>query len=119
VVWRQEGLVGTFYGAAPANPAPSGGAGPAAPLLPPALGERDKHRIGLGLDREDAGPAGNAGLRDFKLSWEPLVHGALGGKPEPAGTGEGMATRVLGPVIRHGLLLLCCAVGETLYRYAA
>ena len=41
--------------------------------------------------------AGNAGLRDFKLSWgaaeEPLVYRALGGKPEPAGTGEGMATR--------------------------
>jgi hypothetical protein len=30
-----------------------------------------------------------------------------------------MATQVLGPVIRHGPLLLCRAVGETLYRYVA
>ena len=67
--------------------------------------------------------AGQAGLRDFKLSWgaveEPLVYRTLGGKPEPATTGEGLATRVLGPVIRHGPLLLCRAVGETLYRYVA
>jgi CelD/BcsL family acetyltransferase involved in cellulose biosynthesis len=67
--------------------------------------------------------AGHEGLRDFKLSWgaaeEPLVYRTLGGKPEPAGTGEGMAARVLGPVIRHGPLVLCRAVGETLYRYVA
>jgi CelD/BcsL family acetyltransferase involved in cellulose biosynthesis len=66
---------------------------------------------------------GQAGLRNFKLSWgaaeEPLVYRTLGGKPEPASATEGMATRVLGPVIRHGPLLLCRAVGETLYRYAA
>jgi hypothetical protein len=30
-----------------------------------------------------------------------------------------LATRVLGPVIRHGPLLLCRAFGETLYRYVA
>lgn len=67
--------------------------------------------------------AANAGLRDFKLSWgaaeEPLVYRMLGGKPEPAAAGEGLASRVLGPVIRHGPLLLCRAVGETLYRYVA
>jgi CelD/BcsL family acetyltransferase involved in cellulose biosynthesis len=66
---------------------------------------------------------GQEGLRAFKLSWgaaeEPLIYRTLGGKPEPADTGEGMATRVLGPVIRHGPLLLCRAVGETLYRYVA
>ena len=66
---------------------------------------------------------GQAGLRDFKLSWgateEPLVYRMLGGKPEPVSAGDGMATRVLGPVIRHGPLLLCRAVGETLYRYVA
>lgn len=64
-----------------------------------------------------------AGLRDFKLSWgaaeEPLVYRTLGGKQEPAATGEGMATRALGPVIRHGPLLLCRAFGEALYRYVA
>jgi CelD/BcsL family acetyltransferase involved in cellulose biosynthesis len=67
--------------------------------------------------------AGQAGLRDFKLSWgateEPLVYRMLGGKPEPASGRDGMATRVLGPVIRHGPLLLCRAVGETVYRYVA
>jgi CelD/BcsL family acetyltransferase involved in cellulose biosynthesis len=67
--------------------------------------------------------AGQEGLRNFKLSWgaaeEPLVYRTLGGRPEPASAAEGMATRVLGPVIRHGPLLLCRAVGETLYRYVA
>ena len=66
---------------------------------------------------------GQEGLRTFKLSWgaaeEPLIYRTLGGKPEPASTGEGVATRVLGPVIRHGPLLLCRAVGETLYCYVA
>jgi CelD/BcsL family acetyltransferase involved in cellulose biosynthesis len=66
---------------------------------------------------------GHDGLRNFKLSWgaveEPLVYRTLGGKPEPADAGEGMATRVLRPVIRHSPLLLCRAVGETLYRYVA
>jgi CelD/BcsL family acetyltransferase involved in cellulose biosynthesis len=63
------------------------------------------------------------GLRNFKLSWgaveEPLFYGMVGGTPEPAPSAEGMATRMLGPVIRHGPLLLCRAVGETLYRYVA
>jgi CelD/BcsL family acetyltransferase involved in cellulose biosynthesis len=67
--------------------------------------------------------AGQAGLRDFKLSWgaaeELLVYRTLGGKPEPAATTDGLATRVLGPVIRHGPLVLCRAIGETLYRYVA
>ena len=63
------------------------------------------------------------GLRNFKLSWgaaeEPLVYGTLGGRPGPASPAEGMAARMLGPVIRHGPLLLCRAFGETLYRYVA
>jgi CelD/BcsL family acetyltransferase involved in cellulose biosynthesis len=67
--------------------------------------------------------AGQAGLRNFKLSWgaaeEPLVYRTAGGKPEPASAAEGMGTRVLSPVIRYGPLLLCRAFGETLYRYAA
>lgn len=65
---------------------------------------------------------GQAGLRNFKLSWgaveEPLVYRTLGGKPAPASP-DGMATRLFGPVIRHGPLLLCRAMGETLYRYVA
>ena len=66
---------------------------------------------------------GQEGLRNFKLSWgaveEPLVYGTLGGKPGSAPPAEGMAARMLGPVIRHGPLLLCRATGETLYRYIA
>lgn len=66
---------------------------------------------------------GQAGLRDFKLSWgaveEPLVYRTLGGEPEPASAAEGMATRMLRPVIRYSPLLLCRTLGETLYRYTA
>lgn len=64
---------------------------------------------------------GQHGLRNFKLSWgaieEPLVYGMLGGCPVAAN--EGKAARILGPIIRHGPLLLCRAAGETLYRYTA
>ncbi len=67
--------------------------------------------------------AGQAGLRNFKLSWgaaeEPLVYRTLGGEPEPAAAAEGVAIRVLRPVIRHSPLLLCRALGEAFYRYAA
>ena len=66
---------------------------------------------------------GQEGLRNFKLSWgaveEPLVYATLDGQPGSAPTAEGMAARMLGPVIRHGPLLLCRAFGETLYRYVA
>jgi CelD/BcsL family acetyltransferase involved in cellulose biosynthesis len=66
---------------------------------------------------------GQEGLRSFKLSWgaaeESLVYGTLGGRAEPSPATEGMATRMLGPVIRHGPLLLCRAAGEVLYRYIA
>jgi lipid II:glycine glycyltransferase (peptidoglycan interpeptide bridge formation enzyme) len=67
--------------------------------------------------------AGQEGLRNFKLSWgaaeDPLVYQTLGAEARPAPATEGMAARMLGPVIRHGPLLLCRAVGETLYRYTA
>ena len=66
---------------------------------------------------------GQEGLRNFKLSWgaveEPLLYGTLGGRPGLAPAAGGMATRMLGPVIRHGPLLLSRAFGETLYRYVA
>jgi CelD/BcsL family acetyltransferase involved in cellulose biosynthesis len=66
---------------------------------------------------------GQEGLRNFKLSWgsveEPLAYGTLGGMPGRASAAEGMAMRMLGPVIRHSPLLLCRAFGETLYRYVA
>jgi CelD/BcsL family acetyltransferase involved in cellulose biosynthesis len=66
---------------------------------------------------------GQEGLRNFKLSWgaveEPLIYGMLGGRPGSAPPAEGMAGRMLRPVIRHGPLLLCRVVGETLYRYVA
>ena len=66
---------------------------------------------------------GQEGLRKFKLSWgaveEPLVYAALDDQSGSAPPGEGMAARMLGPVIRHGPLLLCRAFGETLYRYVA
>lgn len=87
------------------------------------------HAIRIACEREyrwfDFGrtDAGQAGLRNFKLSWgaaeEPLVYRTVGGRPEPASAAEGMGTRLLSPVIRHGPLLLCRAVGETLYRYVA
>lgn len=66
---------------------------------------------------------GQEGLRSFKLSWgtaeESLVYGILGGRAEPTPATEGMAARMLGPVIRHGPLLFCRAAGEMLYRYIA
>ena len=66
---------------------------------------------------------GQEGLRNFKLSWgaveEPLVYATLDGQQGSAPPTEGMTARVLGPVIRHGPLLLCRAFGETLYRYVA
>src|SRR5262249_17601327 len=52
---------------------------------------------------------GQEGLRNFKLSWgaveEPLVYATLDGQPGSAPPAEGMAVRLLGPVIRHGPLV--------------
>jgi CelD/BcsL family acetyltransferase involved in cellulose biosynthesis len=66
---------------------------------------------------------GQEGLRSFKLSWgaveESLVYGTMGGRAEPGPVADGMAARMIGPVIRHGPLLLCRAAGEMLYRYIA
>ncbi|MBO0770141.1 MAG: GNAT family N-acetyltransferase [Actinobacteria bacterium] len=67
--------------------------------------------------------AGQQGLRNFKLSWgaveQPLVYGTLGGRRARVPATDGVAGRVLGPVIRHGPLLLCRMAGESLYRYTA
>jgi CelD/BcsL family acetyltransferase involved in cellulose biosynthesis len=65
--------------------------------------------------------AGQEGLRAFKLSWgaveEPLVYGALPGGEKASR--DRRAARMLAPAIRHGPLLFCRAIGETLYRYIA
>jgi CelD/BcsL family acetyltransferase involved in cellulose biosynthesis len=67
--------------------------------------------------------AGQQGLRNFKLSWgaveQPLVYGTLGEGRGRIPAANGIAGRVLGPVIRHGPLLLCRLAGESLYRYTA
>src|SRR5262249_56903828 len=66
---------------------------------------------------------GQEGLRNFKRSWgaaeEPLVYRALGGRPQRAPARQGLATRMLEPVIRHSPPLLCRATGQMLYRYTA
>jgi CelD/BcsL family acetyltransferase involved in cellulose biosynthesis len=66
---------------------------------------------------------GHEGLRSFKRSWgaaeDSLVYGTLDGRPDATHATEGMAARMMGPVIRHGPLLLCRVAGETLYRYTA
>ena len=67
--------------------------------------------------------AGQEGLRNFKLSWgaieQPLAYSALAAEPGQGPGADGLATRFLGSMIRHGPPLLCRAVGEALYRYAA
>lgn len=67
--------------------------------------------------------ARNQGLRAFKRSWgaaeEPLAYTVLGARPEPAPAGNGTARQLLGCAIRHGPVILCRAIGEALYRYAA
>ena len=68
--------------------------------------------------------AGNEGLRAYKRSWgaveEPLVYGTLGAAGrELSAHGNGRASQPMASVIRHGPLVLCRAIGEVLYRYAA
>jgi CelD/BcsL family acetyltransferase involved in cellulose biosynthesis len=71
--------------------------------------------------------AAQDGLRSFKLSFgateEPLAYRTLGAARgpdgEPAAPTEGLAARLLRPVIQHSPLLVCRAVGEALYRYVA
>jgi CelD/BcsL family acetyltransferase involved in cellulose biosynthesis len=78
---------------------------------------------GLGLRVLDLGRSelGNTGLREFKSSWgaveEPLVYSRLGG-PAPSERSP-TALRALGFVIRRTPPVVCRAVGEALYRYAA
>jgi hypothetical protein len=47
-----------------------------------------------------------------------LAYSTLGGRA-PAAEGDGLATRVLGGVIRRSPPWVCRALGELLYRYAA
>jgi CelD/BcsL family acetyltransferase involved in cellulose biosynthesis len=67
--------------------------------------------------------AGSEGLRVFKRSWgaaeEPLIYTTLGIRPEPAPARDSMADHLLASIIRYSPPVLCRAVGETLYRYAA
>jgi CelD/BcsL family acetyltransferase involved in cellulose biosynthesis len=59
------------------------------------------------------------GLRSFKLGWgaveEPLVYATLG----DAGAGAASGGELLGRVIKRSPPVVCRAVGELLYRYAA
>jgi CelD/BcsL family acetyltransferase involved in cellulose biosynthesis len=63
----------------------------------------------------------NEGLRAFKSNWaaveEPLEYTTLGAPPAAAGSGA--LQRRLGTVIRRSPPLVCRALGEALYKYAA
>ena len=65
--------------------------------------------------------AGQDGLRSFKALWGareiPLVYTHVG-RPAP-GSGHGVATWAMASVIRHSPAVVCRALGEVLYRYAA
>ncbi len=66
----------------------------------------EQGRLWFDFGRTDIG---HEGLRNFKLSWgaveEPLLYETMGEATELAPSAEGMATRVLGPIIRNGPLL--------------
>jgi CelD/BcsL family acetyltransferase involved in cellulose biosynthesis len=72
----------------------------------------------LDMGRTDAG---NESLRVFKAGWGseevPLVYTQFGAASD--GLGHGSVARVLAHVIRRSPTLVCRALGETLYRYAA
>lgn len=62
-----------------------------------------------------------SGLRHFKSSWgareDPLVYSVLG---ETGGSGlSARGARLLGPLIKRSPPIVCRAIGEALYRYAA
>lgn len=50
---------------------------------------------------------------------QPLVYGTLSAGPEPALATGGTVGHLLASVIRHSPPVVCRAVGEALYRYAA
>jgi CelD/BcsL family acetyltransferase involved in cellulose biosynthesis len=63
----------------------------------------------------------NSGLRHFKRSWgareEPLVYSTLGESGRSRLSTQG--TRLLSPLIRRSPPIVCRAIGEVLYKYAA
>jgi CelD/BcsL family acetyltransferase involved in cellulose biosynthesis len=65
--------------------------------------------------------AGHESLREFKAAWGsrevPLVHSHIGIAAEPHG--RATTTGLLGHIIRRAPTVVCRAVGELLYRYAA
>jgi lipid II:glycine glycyltransferase (peptidoglycan interpeptide bridge formation enzyme) len=65
--------------------------------------------------------AGHESLREFKAAWGstevPLVYTHLGNSPRALGRGHGAS--VFNQIIRHSPTVVCRAVGELLYRYAA
>jgi CelD/BcsL family acetyltransferase involved in cellulose biosynthesis len=65
--------------------------------------------------------AGHESLREFKAAWGstevPLVYTHLGNAPHALGRGRGAS--VFNQIIRHSPTVVCRAVGELLYRYAA
>lgn len=64
---------------------------------------------------------GHESLREFKAAWGstevPLVYTHLGQSPHALGRGGGAS--VFNQIIRHSPTVVCRAVGELLYRYAA
>ncbi|HSR21917.1 MAG TPA: GNAT family N-acetyltransferase, partial [Candidatus Eisenbacteria bacterium] len=64
----------------------------------------------------------HAGLQRWKAGWgagaTPLTY-AVTGRGEPAGDGRGRLGAALGHVIRRSPTLVCRALGDLLYRYAA
>jgi CelD/BcsL family acetyltransferase involved in cellulose biosynthesis len=62
------------------------------------------------------------GLRAFKSGWgtceQPLVYSVVGERPAERSP-SGQATRVLAPIIRNSPPLICRAIGQLFYRYAA
>jgi hypothetical protein len=65
--------------------------------------------------------AGHESLREFKAAWGstevPLVFTHLGSSPRALGRGH--EASVFNQIIRHSPTVVCRAVGELLYRYAA
>jgi len=64
---------------------------------------------------------GHESLREFKAAWGstevPLVYTHLGNSAHALGRGRGAA--LVKQIIRHSPTVVCRAVGELLYRYAA
>lgn len=63
----------------------------------------------------------NKGLRDFKNGWgtreEPLIYSTISAKPPRLSSDR--LSHLMGPIIRHSPPIVCRAVGELFYKYAA